>query len=728
MQLPLFLGLGLALASTLSAFSCGTAMAAGRKPGDKVKSNHKPSQAGKGLGMAISKQGKAVGTTSGTTRATSVPSPVPKNSEGWPVWAYPQMGQLLGRGLGTVLGKSPDEDPLAAAHAWDGMRAFALRLLGPDDPRVWACLARSARSLSDFLDRQTEWPQKWMEPRLLGATSMAAGAVESLRSASAAKPVSSVVLETSGPGCDKPAGEGPDKPAGEGPDKPAGEAPDKSAGEGPDKPDRKGQNTDRQKKAIEADIAFAEATLKECLSRCRALSFGTPPAPVRTLGAALYPGKQPQAGSDPFPSSRVLRERMEEADARVVATDEDPAGFDSVSREALVLRSRLGYELADSVGWEASEESLSLLTGASAGLQVLAGARDPDALAAKERLARRLFRMSGHGRILPEHFETCSLDDMNLSLKLFRELHELAPEGSPDDDLSLRSYLCSTEVILAMLKEFPSRPDRRHAPHSFDSTYEKVGEAVAHGPDIEMTRDSFDIGETMLRNGRRDSGERFHSLAMAGCRHIFGARHPETARSLARTGDIDRTNDMEDLACFYWCLALEALEGKGKRHERFRADLEFRTGRALIYAGDFVQAVPLLALSRERYANELGEMSQPALVSAAHLGVARFCSDDESAARETFGEIVRLLDGAPARSDPDPGMPSDADVLSTALAGLGADAISSDDRPRGEALFRRSLELLQDTAEKSPLAKLGDALRSVMPDLQHPTGKGDERA
>ncbi|MDR1314367.1 MAG: hypothetical protein LBQ12_11910 [Deltaproteobacteria bacterium] len=77
-------------------------------------------------------------------------------------------------------------DTHGAAHGWDGMRALARLVFGPEDSRVWAFQARSASELADFALRPGgDWGLV-REHRLKAAASLAAGALEGSSSSEAA--------------------------------------------------------------------------------------------------------------------------------------------------------------------------------------------------------------------------------------------------------------------------------------------------------------------------------------------------------------------------------------------------------------------------------------------------------------------------------------------------------------------------------------------------------------
>jgi hypothetical protein len=647
------------------------------------------------------------------------------------------MGEFLEEGRLTGEESLAGGRRLDTAHRWDGLRALARLVLGPDDPRVWALLSRSARSLSDTAEslgslhgpETLEYHIQMLARSnyLTGAASMAAGALAGLRDAGTALPVSSGIMEA--PGTDASWRAAPDT-AGQAWETHGRAAPD-TAGQavktdGRAAPDTAGQagETDRraapatagqagetrgQRKARIAETAFAEATLAKCLGhRVSPPNDLKPPHPVKTLGAAVYSGRYvPEGDSDIYLSIGQLRERLSLAEC--------PDGPGPGSREALVLRSTLGRELSDSGGRGTYAESLALLKEASAGLDALAGARDPDSLAAKERLARRLFGLAGPARIVPGRFDMPTTGETRLSLKLFRELETLAPAGRWGDCLRRRAGLG------AFLAEFAlsDRPGSGNAESHMSQIRSWLHPSEPPGLDAELARDAFDLGEIMLRHGRTREGLLFHVRALDLRRLLLGFRHPETASSLVRSGDLLCSGEMEDLGCHDWAVALEALETRGVRYERFRADLEFRIGRTFLFWYDAPLAAPLLSRSLGRYRAAFGEMSQESLETAALLGLALFWSGDVGGADGTFRALAGLLDGAPARQDPDPGMPSDGEVLTAARDALEVTSAVLGDPARGAPFLDRAIELLPDDWPESDVEAVGHVFRCMiraMPD------------
>jgi hypothetical protein len=571
------------------------------------------------------------------------------------------MGTLLELGLEEA-GKTPQkksaenrrrgrEDPLEAPHAWDGLRALAMLALGPEDPRVWAILARSAVSLADFLagPEAAEWSGKGLDPGWHTVASLASGAIEGLKAAADA-----------GPGRLKA-----------------------SAGVTGDGRGEAGPGGEEMAGALEAELAFASGTLRRIQKRAPSV-IGT--KPTRTLGEFLYPPRPLTASWDSFPSAVDLRSRLEAA--------KRPGGPGPMSREALVATSLLGAEIFDTCGRDAHTEALGLMKTALKGLLRVAGNRDPDSLAAKERLGRRFSGLPGYGSVLPAGLEKPSPENKSQALKQYRSLRCLAPNGLEGHAMLLRADLAESGL----------RVDE-------DSKLDRIiiialsSGAPPHLPPLDKmpapwtARIDFDTAEFLHRRNFSDSPcPARHTYALQKRRTLLGAVHPETASSLARVGDYLCSASAVQ-ACCHWALALEALEGSGERAGPFMADLEMRIGRVLLYCGDSELALPLLRRSEKVLRDVQGERSQQALTCAALLARAQLRTGMAVEAGDTYGRIAMILGGAPPRSDPDPFMPSDRTLLATALAGAADAAVCLASRVASES--RESRIILATSGRKS---------------------------
>ncbi|MDR1037195.1 MAG: hypothetical protein LBT40_11715 [Deltaproteobacteria bacterium] len=745
MPLPL-LALAVTAALASSVITCGTALAVPKKPvisgrnkgksGGKAKpasgkmaEGHGPSGSGVPEGSGDGGPPEAPETTGGfwaddryedevnEWRGKGV---IRKNATlpgDWPEWKFPHMGKIMemerisAEYLVSKSGKKGD-----AAHAWDNLRALARQLLGPDDPRVWAALSRSARALADHATTELlryakdpsnpECPVFW-EFRARAAVSMAAKAAEAL-----AEPA----LELCG-----------DPMSGSGPllnatsrwtwgqrllaETDGDRARNLSAG---------AQPWDR-----DSELAFARETLKTIRGKTPSAAT-SPPPPAGSLAEAMYPGTLPEARKDPCPSSAELRARL--------AAAEGPGGPGPGTREALVLRSLLGAELWDAGGEDRGAEARALLEESSGGLDMLAGSRDPDSLDATERLARRLAGMFGYAAVLPQEPVHPNEEHVKRGAELFGLLQKLALAGWAGEPMRSRA-----KTYAAVL----SAPDGKKGSARLRQRYLKptrslvpIAASLQAKPDLEGARVSFDLGEKFLRDENRDMADYFHTASLACRRRLLGGRHPETASSLARMGDMFYYNSKPDpfpffsipiykpgdeRACSFWALALEALEGRGERYEAFAGDLELRMGRAVLLERHYWTAARLLVRAEGRLRRALGDADQASVECSVLAAHALWGTGDMAGAEEIYSRVIGLLDGAPPRSDPDPYRPSDKAALSVSLAGKGAALYLRGDRPAGGELVRRSAEIaagidIEDFDDNDMLA-LGDAHRCVFMDL-----------
>jgi hypothetical protein len=658
-----------ALASAI--ITCGSAMAASRKPGKSGKNKGwgkaKPSSAKRPPAPAPSKYRQQG--TSGEPGSAGIPRPVGGMGEGdlktgrrppalsestdlarsWPEWKFPEMMPILERELLFAQRMTKMDSLLAAADAWECLRALGRLLLGPGDPRVWAALARSARALACH-PQETFRPGSPENEQVLNffsrAAVLAAGAAEALRDPSLKLPPASAP----GP---RPAGSS----AGAGD---AGEA----GGTSPDREDggmpaeTAGQEWDRA-----GELASAEETLRRLLAKAPSAG-GPPPATARSFAEAMLPGNSPEAGKGCLPSSGELRAMLDAA--------EGPGGPGPGSREALVLRSLLGAEIWDTGDWSRTNEALELLKEASRGLDELAGESDPDSLDARERRARRLGGLYGHAAVIPRRPAVPTPNNVIEAEKLFRSLEELAPAGPKGESLRLRAAFFAAGISPW---EEPSTKDQLRMLKALDS-YASSFLEEERSPGLEMARRDFDLAELLRRSAIDLNGTRFAMNSLSYRRNLLGCHHPETAASLARMGDALFSDDSPEKACAYWALALEALEGQGERCETFRADIETRIGIHLhstaSAAGHAEAAVPLLDRACGRLRKELGDTSQLTQETTFHLACALFWAKRHGESEEIFSTLVSLLDGAPPRKDPDPRRASDATVLYASLAGKAA--------------------------------------------------------
>jgi tetratricopeptide (TPR) repeat protein len=688
-------------------------MAASRKPGNRGKNKGrgkaKPPSAKRPSAPAPSKYRRQG--TAGEPGSAGVPRPAggPGDGDGktgsgppalsastdltrgWPEWKFPKMMPILERERLFAHKLTKKKRMLAASDAWDSLRALGRLLLGPEDPRVWAALARSARAFAchpEETSRPGSPENKRMQHIFTRAVGLAAGAAEALRDPSLRlRPAAAPRAMPDGGFSGGANADGASRETG-------GTSRD---GEDGGKPaEDAGQEWDRA-----GELASAEETLRR-LREMAPPAGGPPPATARSFAEAMLPGESPEAGKGCHPSSGALRAMLDAA--------EGPSGPGPGSRKALVLRSLLGAEIWDTGDWSRAGEALELLREASGGLDELAGKRDLDSLDARERRARRLGGLYGHAAVIPRYPKVPPASHVREAEKLFRSLEELAPAGRKGDSLRLRASMFAN----GLLAQYTEGKEGRQMVLMFLAISSGLlTEEAGCSPDMETARRDFDVAELLMRTGTDRMVSPFRMNSLASRRNLLGSRHPELAASFARAGDSLYSEKNPEKACSYWALALEALEGQGDRCETFRADIETRIAVHIHAKGHPEMAAPLLDRACGRVRKALGDTAQLTLETTFLFGNALFKAGRPGEAEEIFSRLASLLDGAPPRSDPDPSCPSDAAVLYSALAGKAAAMLHRGDGSGREA-FRRHPTFTPSRAESEPdrrMRSLGDSYR-----------------
>ncbi|MDR1166378.1 MAG: hypothetical protein LBO66_11040 [Deltaproteobacteria bacterium] len=590
----------------------------------------------------------------------------------WPRWDYPRAGNVVEKTRLWAEIHTKVTSSHGAAHGWDGTRAVALLALGPDDPRVWAALSRSARSFADHaaaLDRPLGGVREF---RLRAAASVAMGALAGFDAAERAAA--------------------------------------KGAGDGPPAPRVAAGERDFARKTLErinASVPFE-----------RRAAFA--PRPAWSLAEAMYPTDFPFLGragqktvGELFPSAGELR--------AVLARVEGPGGPGQGSAFALSLKSRLGLELWDTGGATAAREATELLAEASSGLESLLGPGNPEALAAKERLARRLAGLSGYGKILPQPLRIPADPDLAAARELFLEIKKLAPRGEEGRPIRKRAEMGALAARVGRKVSAAARAAVGQEISDFMGRH--ISASVRgndgfhaycdYGDDEGASRLGFDLMTISVRAGLGDMAADARAIALARRRYALGGRHPETACSLALTMVPSEIHE-GDFA--YWTLALEALEGRGGRYASQEAELKVRIGRFLMSERDYAWAAALLAEADKLYLDSWGETCQERLECAALLAQALRESGDAVGAEEIYRSLLALLDGAPLRRDPEPTLPSDELILALAMAGTAAAMFSRGEGEGEEAsrLMKRATEIRAREGADSFLGSYVDSLARSM--------------
>jgi hypothetical protein len=538
---------------------------------------------------------------------------------------------------------------VTVGNSWDGTRALALLAFGPEDPRAWAALARSARAFSDSATDAEEILPGSRLIQLSVATSLAAGTLEAF------------------------------------------------------------ERIGRQRFPAE-ELAFADQTFSELRLMTFHGGYGKlAPPPARSVAEALElvaenlaPVKFKRRQDALEEGVRLSAEELR----RELARAESPQGPGPGSREALALRSRLGQELWDSGNWESAKEAKDLAREASLGLDRLLGPEAPEARAAKERLARLLVGLHGHGSfpiLYPDNI--LSRVELKAGVALFRELEKIAPKS--DEEARSRAATLAAAADLVG-KEGDWKPLARLKPQRSS----KRADETRHSDEDNIARSRLDndLALLALMAGQRDVSLEFASNARASQGIEVNARHPESGRALALLGilyDEDLGSDE------YLSLALETVAGRGGRFAPFEADLKFRLGMSFAARNDFGPATAILGEADELLRASWGDMSQKRLERAAWRALILFLAESYDDSLKLCQSLVQLLDGAPPRRDPDPDSPPDETILATALVVGGSALLVRGEREEGERLIVRASALRDLRREESVLGKIADQLAAA---------------
>jgi tetratricopeptide (TPR) repeat protein len=591
-----------------------------------------------------------------------------------------------------------------AAFVWDGVRALARLLYGPGDPRVLAALARTAGSI---------WESSEIAVDAHVAQQGGDGTNLSLReelavtlSAAAASGFMKIVEAGGSESCPdcmpevfreqrfvaatihaaaasvfaRPVQE--DEGGGD-----AGGAPESRVGYG--------------------CAVFRYGGENACSEIFPEAGGFTVPEDWHSLGPMLFPAPEPAATSFLREATDVFRLRLAEA--------EGPAGAGPGSREALNLRSRLGAELCDSDDPASGEEGLGLLREASEGLDALQGPGGSDALDAKLNWARCLAELPGPARIPWEFPLTPPLKRLRAAEALLREAVSAA-DGLPDPHRlrfrpAARLMLARVLVALKDREGGIAEAEAAIAEGDKDAADERA-EAEWGETDARAAIRAFETGEYFRNVGDLRTACGFHGDALEIRRILLGWRHPETAQSLALSGDLDALLEGSGAAMCFWAHALEALEGMGELFERERAMLELRLGQELMDNRFYAPALPILEKALARATGLAEETDWLYLESLRSLAFARFLSGLDSQAEENFEKLARLLDSGAAR----PRTRADAvrrqDMLFRVLAGLGSILKSRGNLAAAIETWSRALRIrLPDSSNVS--GELKDGVRNA---------------
>jgi tetratricopeptide (TPR) repeat protein len=661
----------IAAIAAVTAISPGTARASGRKPGAKGKAGRPSGKKDAGKRSADASPAGTKGAASRPPVKTGKKSRLP---EGWPAWRFPPMAPPLEDARRKAERNADATNFYESTFAWDGLRALALRVYGPDDPRPWAALSRAARNLLDS-EKQTEATK---------ASELTPSNVPEL--AELLRRTATISLDAArglaGPPCQGGTGGRP------------------ASGD-----------------AMDQEIAFARETAKELddwVARLGRPPHATFPGPFASASSVIYPGFEAAQRDLPWKSAEDFR--------LLLAREESPGGSGPGTVEALSLRSRLGGEIFDSGDPTREKEALDLLREASEGLDTLLGPGDTGALDAKIRLARCLAGLAGSGRLLETMDEVPPPERLRAAEALLREALSLAG-GLP---APLRnSYALNTHLKLARVLCLLKGPR--------DGFNECLAASEGqHGmyPNTPPSASFFVFGECYRYSGLAKDALKSYSGALWQNRAELGWRHPKTAQALALAGDMALIEEGKGAAMPFWALALEALEDGGELFEMDRAGLEYRLGQELAESKRHEEALPILERALSRAAGALGESNWMPVKCLLLLCNTRFALGSLEAAEEGWRKSVRFLEGLRGLPRTRTGKEKHTDLLYLALMSLGGAISTRGDAEAAKDVWTKVIKIkLPATSKFAKNAKLLAAnffmsKPVVVKDIYRPDGGG----
>ncbi|MDR1037327.1 MAG: hypothetical protein LBT40_12395 [Deltaproteobacteria bacterium] len=160
--------------------------------------------------------------------------------------------------------------------------------------------------------------------------------------------------------------------------------------------------------------------------------------------------------------------------------------------------------------------------------------------------------MPGPACVFPCLFVRPVPEETRLAPAQFRELEANAPRGFGDARLLTRVRV-STLGAGHFLPKQPGHGNHEMPLRDPISSLSWPDRPKTHAsPDAEAARIAFDMGETIPWSSGVEDGLKCHVQSMTARRGLLGASHPETASSLARTGDFLSIDTGDEPACLFW--------------------------------------------------------------------------------------------------------------------------------------------------------------------------------
>jgi hypothetical protein len=314
------------------------------------------------------------------------------------------------------------------------------------------------------------------------------------------------------------------------------------------------------------ETEYARATLLAARKAIEALpdrdSASPFPKPCASLAEAMWP--EPPGGPTP---SHWYEPREPMADP--CAMREEIAALEGEhgprNREALVLRSRLGWILAGRA-WpadaEAQAEARTLLRDSFLALDAPGGGADRDAADAMERYGFFLIGRTWPSRALPSYDRFPTDEELGEARALFNRLNRLPCREehlSPDGRVPLRVH----RAALALAEISVLSGDFESAVGMLSDNRQELKQGLGDRHPLTLAADSLLALAVERLTGPVKEVQRFRLGNLRDARDAMGACAPETLRHAVLTSDVMNNAFKPKPAGLFRAVVLEALENMG---------------------------------------------------------------------------------------------------------------------------------------------------------------------
>jgi tetratricopeptide (TPR) repeat protein len=422
---------------------------------------------------------------------------------------------------------------------------------------------------------------------------------------------------------------------------------------------------------------------------------GTPRARLpASLSESVYP-RVPSALGLPWHTPDYLRRRL--------ADEEGPDGPGPGSRGALAARSELGESLYDTGDRALEKEALELLKEASVGLDACVGPSDAESVLAKERWARRLAGIFGAGRFLSRGGAGPGPGKIRQAAGLLREAASQAMGVSEGEDRAWPGR-AGPELHVRARLTLARATSQANTPPGFS-------EALAVEEEFEGLVGTFqsdaawalflaEKAECLSDVRIYDWARKLYQYALGFRREPLGWRHPETATSLARAGDLTERLEGAADAVPFWALALESLAEAGEEFAPDRAELALRLGRELMAEGEVAPALLLLEPALAWATEARGHRDRLAFALFSHLSGALLASGAQDDAGEDYWTVLKRRDRSKLPGLPETEYEKWEEGLSNAFKGLGKALSGRGNHAGAAAVLERAGRLMGRAATR----------------------------